>query len=556
VPTDDRQPPSRGTATPPQAPATASGLLRRAARRDPKGLALVFPERQPAPGLSLSFAELDREVDRAARGLVALQVRAGETIAIVAPNVPEWVVLQFAAARVGATLAAVNPGLTAREMEAALRVADPAVLVAGKAARGPDPTPAVRSLAAKSPFPRLRHAIAIGEAALPGALSWQRLLLEGDDADPAEAKRREEAVRADDVALLLFTSGSTGEPKGVLLAHGSVCRNANDFTAIGEFGPRDRLLVQVPFFHCFGCVVSTLGSVACGAANVVTSWFDPPFSLSVAARHKCTLMHGVPTMFSKLLEVKGREQLDLDALRAGIVGGAPAPPALMRRIATELAVPLVAVGYGLTEASPALTANPPSAPESERIEAAGRALPGVELRIVDPATGRDLPDGEAGELWARGYNVMKGYKDDAAATAKALDRAGWLRTGDLATRDSTGVVRIRGRLKDLVIRGGENVSPAEVEAALREHPDVLDAQVVGVPDATLGEEVAAAVRYRPGAKPDPAALAAFARERLAPFKVPRHVLAFEGDFPASGTGKVRKADVREWVVARLAPKSG
>lgn len=539
--------PSKAAGDPTPA-ATMSAALRRAARRDPKGSAFVFPERKAA----FTFAELDREVDRAARGLVALQVRPGETIAVVAPNVPEWVVLQFAAARVGALLAAVNPGLTAREAESALRVADPALLVAGKGERGPDPLPALRALAAKSAFANLRHAIAIGEASLPGAISWSRLLLEGDDADPAETRRREDAVKASDAALVLFTSGSTGEPKGVVLAHGSVTRNAADFTALGGFGPGDRLLVQVPFFHCFGCVVSTLGSVSCGASAVVVSWFDPPFSLSVAARHKCTLIHGVPTMFSRLLEVKGREMLDLDALRAGIVGGAPAPPALMRRIAKELAVPGIAVGYGLTETSPALTANLPGAPEEERFESAGRAMPGVELRVVDPKTRRDLPAGEPGLLLARGYNVMKGYRGDAAGTAAVLDRAGWLDTGDLATMDASGLVRIRGRLKDLVIRGGENVSPAEVEAALREHPEVLDAQVVGVPHETLGEEVVAALRFRSAARPDDAALAAFARERLAAFKVPAFFLAFEGEFPASGSGKVRKADVREWAVARLA----
>ncbi len=531
-------------------PETVGGLLGEAAADGGRGLAFVFPERKA----EWTYAAFAREVDRAARGLLALQVKPGETIAVVAPNLPEWIVLEFASARVGAVLAGVNPGLTARELEAALRVANPSVLASGRGDRGPDPTRAVRELAAGAAFEKLRHVIAFGEASLPGSMSWQRLLHEGDEADPAEVRRREAAVKPDDVALVLFTSGSTGDPKGVLLTHRSVTRNARDLAALGRFGPADRLLVHVPLYHCFGCVVSVLGTVASRGTAIVVSWFDAPYSLSVLARHRCTLVHGVPTMFAQMLAVEGRERLDLDAIRAGIIAGAPVPKDLARRVARELPCPGLGAAYGLTEASPGVTANPPDSPEEERFETVGRPMPGVTVRIVDPATGKDVAPGSAGELLVSGYNVMKGYRSDPAATAAAIPGDGFLRTGDLAARDGAdGPIRILGRLKDIIIRGGENVAPAEIESILREHPDVLDAQIVGVPHDTLGEEIAAAVRLRPGAALDAVAMRAFVRDRLAAFKVPAHVLSYEGEFPVGGTGKVKKPAVRLWVLERLAP---
>ncbi|MGQ0615400.1 MAG: AMP-binding protein [Acidimicrobiia bacterium] len=491
-----------------------------------------------AHGARLTWEELALRVNGLARGLIGLGVEPGDRVAVMSPNRPEWVMAQHAVAAIGAVLVAVNPAYRADELAYVLGHAGAEVLLATPAFRTSDYRELVAAAAPMAP--KLRATVYFGSP------QWDELAA-GTAATEAELAARREAVGFDDLACIQYTSGTTGRPKGAALTHHNLVNNALVVPPTLGWAPgAERVCVPAGFFHIFGATVGGLAATALGATIVLPSEaFDAGAVLRALADERCTAMLGVPTMYLALLGHPDRAATDLSSLRSGIVGGAPALPSLFRRIVDELHLPDLQIGFGMTESSPASVHTAVGDPGPKRASTIGRPLPHTEAQIVDPATGRAQPIGAPGELCVRGYLVMRGYWDDPAATATAIDEARWLHTGDLAVMDEEGYVSIVGRLKDMIIRGGENVAATEVEEVLAGHPEVLEAHVVGVADAALGEEVFAWARLGPGATADEDALRDWCRGRLAHFKVPRYVRIVD-ELPMTASGKVRKADLRRW----------
>jgi fatty-acyl-CoA synthase len=490
----------------------------------------------------MTYRQLWEATTRAARGLLALGVAAGDRVGVWSANRYEWVVAQYATARVGAVLVNVNPAYQAAELEYALRQSGVSVLLHAHGYRQSAYGPMLTEVRPRCPD--LRQTLAFDT-------DWDEFLKVSDAVADADLARREAALQFDDPINIQYTSGTTGSPKGATLTHHNLLNNAY-FTGLGlGYTERDRVCIPVPFYHCFGMVLGNLACTSHGACMVVPSeGFSAPAVLEAIQAERCTSLYGVPTMFRAVLDDPGLEGCDRASLRTGIMAGAPCPVELMKQVIGRLHVPEVAIGYGMTETAPLSTLSARDDALERRIGTVGRVLPHVEICIRDPGTGAVLPRGTAGELCTRGYGVMRGYWRDDAATAAAIDAAGWMHSGDLAVMDAEGYVHIVGRLKDLIIRGGENLSPREVEAVLHGHPDVREVQVIGVPSHKYGEEVMAWVRLRPGAAEDERGLTAYCRERLAAFKVPRF-WRFVETFPMTVTGKIQKYKLRELAVELL-----
>jgi fatty-acyl-CoA synthase len=482
---------------------TQGALLEALAREVPGRCAVDFP----ALGIALTFSELDDRSRRLARGLVALGVAHGDRVAVWSANSPDWIALQFAVARIGAVLVPVNPQLAPPEIAFVLRQSGAETLIAQR-----------------------EHLARAGEAIdVPHVVAIEHLgpfLAAGESVTDAEIDARCAGTSPDDAATIQYTSGTTGFPKGVVLTHRNVIGNAFTMARLLDVRAGERLLLMVPLFHCFGCVIVVLGAFTHAATVVGFAKFDPE---AIAGRWTFDLVYGVPTMFRALLDQSGTRPRS----RAGLMAGAPCPEPLMRRVIDEMC-PGIVVAYGLTEASPSCTSSRPDDPVDVRCTSVGRAIDGVDVRVA----------ADTGEVQVRGPNVMRAYFDDPAATAAAFTADGWLRTGDIGTIDATGLVRIVGRIKELIKRGGENVWPAEVEDALRAHPAVADAAVFGVSSEFWGEEVAAAVIRRKGASVETAELLAYLEPRLAKFKCPTRV-AFVAAFPVTTSGKVQKFRLAE-----------
>ncbi len=511
---------------------TVGGLLAALARDYPDHPALV------APSARWTFADLERRAEVCARNLLALGLRKGDRVAVWATNRPEWVLLQFALARAGIILVTVNTALRAAEVEYLLRQSQANALFLISGFRDLNYVEIFRSL---PPLPDLRHVFFLERDAAPERM---RSFAELEQPRPPVEY---EPQALDDVINMQYTSGTTGFPKGVMLSHRNIVNNGCAIGDVLRYTPADRVCVPVPLFHCFGCVIGVLGCYTHGAAMVLVESFDPLKVLQAIHDERCTSLYGVPTMFLAELEHPEFARFDLTSLRTGIMAGALCPVSLMGRVRKEMHIPEMTIAYGLTEASPVITQTRADQPREKRLTTVGTALPGVEVKIADPQTLEEAPRGVEGELLARGYLVMKGYYRDPEATARALTPDGWLRSGDLATMDAEGYVTITGRLKELIIRGGENIAPKEIEEVLRKHPAVSDAAVYGVPDDFFGEEVAAAVRLKPNREVAPEDLRRFVRERLARFKAPRDIEFVEA-FPQTASGKIQKFRLREeWV---------
>jgi fatty-acyl-CoA synthase len=536
---------------------TIGQVLSEAASRAPDGEALVFPE----AGFRCTYAEYDHLVDRAAAGLIALGTEPGDHIAIWATNWPQWPILQLASARVGAVLVTINPAYRPEELTYVLEQADVRILFTIDRFKTSDYFAmlyeAVPELAESTPgeldsgdFPKLRFVISLPEHGAAGMISWEEMLRRGDALEPQALAARAPALSPDDPINLQFTSGTTGFPKGALLSHRNMLLNAYYFAEGLRITEQDRVCVPVQFYHCFGCVIGTLVSLIARATMLVpTEYFTSTAVLDCIERERATAIYGVPTMFIAELEDETFAGRDLSSLRTGLMAGSPCPVEVMNRVIDDMGVGGIAIGYGLTEASPGVTLTGLDDPIEWRVETVGTPFEGVEIRIMD-GEGRELPDGEQGELCVRGHNVMLGYYRMPEATAEAIDGDGWLHTGDVAVRDENGRYRITGRIKDMIIRGGENVYPREIEELLHAHPEVVDVQVVGVPDARMGEEVCAWVKLQPGSTADEEEIQQFCRAHLAHYKVPRHVMFVE-EFPETVTGKVQKFKMREKAVASL-----
>jgi fatty-acyl-CoA synthase len=485
-----------------------------------------------------TYRELWLQVDAAARALLARGVGKGDRVGIWAPNRYEWVVAQFATARVGAILVTVNPGYKAAELAHALGKAGVSLLVMARGFRGADYV----ALLAES---RARCDTIVLEE------DWESFLAEGDHVSDAELAAREATLEFDDPINVQYTSGTTGAPKGATLTHHNILNNAYFSGRALAYGEHDRVCIPVPFYHTAGMVLGTLACASHGACMVVPSEsFDAGAMLEAVAAERCTSIIAVPTMYIAALEHPRFERFDLTSLRTGMMGGAPCPVELMKQVRSRMHMEQVTIICGMTETSPVSTQTALDDPVDKRVETVGRVHPHVEVKVVDPDTGAVVPRGVAGEQCTRGYSVMRGYWDDDAATAEAIDAAGWMHSGDLAVMDDDGYVRIVGRIKDMIIRGGENIYPREIEEFLHGLPEVSDVQVIGVPSERYGEEVMAWVKLRDGATLSEDRFVAACRGRIATYKIPRYWKAVDG-FPMTITGKIRKFRMREIAIAEL-----
>lgn len=543
----------RGSTARPLINATIPAFFAEVCRRYGDRPAAVFLGR----GVRWSYGELAAEVDRLAAGLLALGVYTGERVGIWAPNRPEWVLAQFATARIGAVLVNINPSYQKDELAYALRTAGVSTLITAEGHRSADYLGMIRALApelARAPahrlalraLPELRRVIQMGTEAQPGMLRFADVMASGGAAHHARLGGLSAGLSCHDAINIQFTSGTTGSPKGATLSHHNVVNNAISVARAMKLSHRDRLCIPVPLYHCFGMVLGVLAGAAYGVKMVFPGeGFDAGATLRALETEGCTAVHAVPTMFSDMLDHPDFDRFDLRAMRTGIMAGAPCPAPLMRRVMERMHCREITIAYGMTETSPVSFQTATDDPVARRVDSVGRVQPHVEVRVVDP-DGAVLPVGEEGEVHTRGYLVMKGYWGDPARTAEVL-KDGWMHTGDLGVIDAEGYAQITGRAGDMLIRGGENIYPSELEAVLLTHPDIAQAQVFGVPDDRVGEEVAAWIILRPGAQMDAGTLRDWCKARMARFKVPR-LIHFGGEMPLTATGKPQKFRMREMMV--------
>ena len=526
-------------------------LLALLARDYPNREALIYPDR----ALRYDFSQLETLARKIARRLLGLGIESGDRVALWAPNVSEWVVLQFALAKIGAVLVTVNTSLRASEIEYLLKQSETSTLITVAGVRDVDYVETIYEVipelrisdpaalhSVKLPF--LRNVIYIGGEHPDGMIRYDSLLEKSETVSEAQLDARMSIQQIDDVINMQYTSGTTGFPKGVMLTNRNIVNNGYWLGEGLALTPQDKLCVPVPFFHCFGCVIGVLGAYTHAAAIVPLETFDPLRVLQYIESERCTTLYGVPTMFLAELEQLDQHSFDMSSLRTGIMAGALCPEPLMRRVMDRMNLTELAIAYGLTEASPGITLTPRLDSVELRTQTVGVALPEVEVKIVDPATGDECAPDQSGELCCRGYNVMKGYYNNPNATADAIDGDGWLHTGDQATLDEAGYVRITGRIKDLIIRGGENIAPKEIEDLLRTNSKIADVYVYGVPDERLGEDVAAAIKLNQAETATADEIREFCNGRIARFKIPRHI-RFVDSFPMTASGKVQKFKLRD-----------
>jgi len=537
---------------------TIGQALRTTAQRHSERDAFVFCN----PPARLTWAEFDAAVDRVGRGLLALGFSPGDHFGVWATNVPEWVLLQFATARIGVVLVNINPAYRTGELKYALRQSDVRGLALVDAFRTSNYfgmlNESCPELAATTPgalhsetFPKLQWVVSLRGDTPPGALSWDELLARAEDVSQDRLEEVAAGLSPHDAINIQYTSGTTGRPKGAMLSHRNILLNAFYAGECQRLGHTDRICLPVPLYHCFGCVLGTLCCVVHGSAMVFPAeCFQPDATLAAIEQERCTALYGVPTMFIAELEHEDYPRRDLSSLRTGIMAGAPCPIELMKRITQEMGAREITIGYGQTEASPLITQTRTDDPIELRVGTVGRPIPGFEAKIVDVETGEDLGDRRQGEFCGRGHGVMIGYYNMPDKTAEAIDAEWWLHTGDLALREPNGYYRITGRLHDMIIRGGENIYPREIEERLYEHPAVMDVQVVGVPDRRLGEEVLAWVKLKSGCHATEDELREFCRQSLAHFKAPRY-WKFVDSFPTTVTGKIQKFKIREQAIEEL-----
>jgi fatty-acyl-CoA synthase len=501
---------------------------------DPDREALV----EVPTGRRWTYAQLRDDVDALAMGLLETGVAKGDRVGIWAPNMAEWTLLQYATAKIGAILVNINPSYRTHELEYVLKQAGISVLVSAREFKTSDYAGMIEEI--RGNCPELRSVVLIGSG------EWDELLAAGRRGDAARLAEAQAALSPDDPINIQYTSGTTGFPKGATLSHHNILNNGYFVGAICGYTADDRVCIQVPFYHCFGMVMGNLACTSHGATMVIPAQgFDPKATLEAVERERCTSLYGVPTMFIAELNHPDFADYDLSSLRTGIMAGSPCPVEVMKQVVSEMGMEQVTICYGMTETSPVSTQTRVDDSLELRVSTVGRVHPHLEVKLVDPATGLTVPRGEAGELCTRGYSVMLGYWNDPEKTAEVIDAARWMHTGDLAVMDTDGYVTITGRIKDMVIRGGENIYPREIEEFLYTHPDIVDAQVIGVPDVKYGEELCAWVKIRDGAGEVTAeSLRAFATGKLAHYKIPRYVLVVD-DFPMTVTGKVRKVEMRE-----------
>ena len=532
-----------GTSSVPLLGETIGANLERTAARQPDSDAIVARHQ----GVRLTYAEFDAQVDLVARGLLDMGLEKGDRVGLWSPNYVEWALVQYATAKLGVILVNLNPAYRTHELSYAVGQSGCRLVIAAPSFKTSD---YVAMLVSVQP-----EVATLERSVFLWSSEWDALLTAGSSVSMDRLRARSAALDFDDPINIQYTSGTTGFPKGATLSHHNILNNG---FFVGEgcgFTASDRVCVPVPYYHCFGMVMGNLGATSHGACVVLPeAAFDPAAVLEAVEAERCTVLYGVPTMFIAELADPSFGSRDLTSLRTGIMAGSPCPVEVMKRCISDMHMEEVTICYGMTETSPVSTQTGVDDPIDKRVGTVGRVHPHVEVKVIDPSSGHAVAVGETGELCTRGYSVMLGYWNDAERTAESIDTAGWMHTGDLATMDDEGYVNIVGRIKDLIIRGGENVYPREVEEFLYMHPDVVDVQVIGVPDERYGEEIMAWVKRRDGASVTDEDIREFCRGRIAHYKVPRYV-TFVDDFPMTVTGKIQKFKMREQAIADLGLQS-
>ncbi|MGE0157558.1 MAG: AMP-binding protein [Geobacter sp.] len=536
---------------------TIGGLLDDIAQRFPANDALVYPDR----GMRYSYAEFNQVCRQVAKGMLKLGIKKGDHVSIWAHNVPEWAILMFASAKIGAVLVTVNTAYKSAELEYVLNQSDSTTLFMVKSWKDTDYVATLNEVVPElasaefgklrcSKLPFLKNVVFIGEGTPAGMLNFERIAELGSQVSDAELAAVEATIDCNDTINMQYTSGTTGFPKGVMLTSLNLVNNGFQIGECMKFTDQDRLCIPVPFFHCFGSVLGVMASVTHGTAMVPVEMFDPLKVLQTIEAEKCTAVHGVPTMFIAELEHPDFKKFDLSTLRTGIMAGSVCPIEVMKRVVKDMHMTDITIVFGQTESSPGITQSRTDDPIELRVATVGRALPGAEVKIVDIETGETLPPGKQGELCARGYMVMKGYYKMPEETAKVIDKDGWLHTGDLAIMDENGYCKITGRIKQMIIRGGENIYPKEIEEYLYTHPKISDVQVYGVPDKKYGEQVMAAIILKKGMEMTEEEVKAFCRDKIANYKIPKYVKFVDG-YPMTASGKIQKFKLREMAIKEL-----
>ncbi|MFC5542422.1 MAG: AMP-binding protein [Bacilli bacterium] len=536
---------------------TIGQLLEEQAEKYPNKEAVVYSDRN----LRLTYQEFNAWSDQVAKALMALGIQKGDHIAVWTTNVPEWVALQFATGKMGAPLVTVNTNYRTAELEYLLKQSDSQTLILIEQYKDhrfidtvyeicPELKTCKPGELKSKRLPMLKNVIIISEKQFDGVYNWNDVIKLAEQVSDEELDKRKAALHYDDVINLQYTSGTTGFPKGVMLTHYNIVNNAINIAECMKLTHEDRLCIPVPFFHCFGCVIGTMAIVSAGGTMVPIQEYNPVEVLKTVEKEKCTALHGVPTMFISELNLPNFDEFDLSTLRTGVMAGSNCPEELMKSVIQKMNMKDITICYGQTESSPVITQTRTDDPFELKVGSVGRALPNVEVKIIDPTTGKEVPPNTQGELCTRGYHVMKGYYKNPEATSEAIDEDNWLHTGDLATMDENGYVRITGRLKDMIIRGGENIYPREIEEFLYKNPKIYDVQIVGVPDEKYGEEVAAFIILKQGETATAEEIREFCEGKISKHKIPRYIF-FVDQYPMTASGKIQKFKLREQFTAKL-----
>ncbi len=530
---------------------TVGEIVKEAARKFPDTEAYVYPEH----GIRKTYKEFDKETDELAKAFIGMGIQKGEHVAIWSDNKREWLLSQFATGKMGAVLVTVNTNYQEKELEYLLQQSDATTLILCESFKGTSYLDIVRAICPEiihsekgnilsEKFPHFKRVIVMTDNEYKGMYSWAELLSHADKVSDDTLENALKSLHNEEVINIQYTSGTTGFPKGVMLSHKNVVNNGQlvgDYIYLTE---KDRLCIPVPFFHCFGCVMGTIASVTHGTTMVIIEQFNPGKVLQIVQDEKCTALHGVPTMFIAELNHPDFKQFKLSTLRTGIMAGSICPIEVMKKVITDMGASEITIAYGQTESSPVITQTKTDDPIEKRVSSVGKPHPAVEVKIIDPLTGEDTPTGVPGELCTRGYLVMKGYYKNEQATKTAIDPNGWLHTGDIAVVDEEGYIDITGRIKDMVIRGGENIYPKEVEEFLYQHPKVQDVQVVGVPDPKYGEELMAWVILKSGEQMTSDELKEYCKGKISYHKIPKYIEFIES-YPMTASGKIQKFLLRE-----------
>lgn len=547
-----------GTSDRPLIGDTIGNLFDQTVAKYPENEALIVKHQN----IRYTYRQFQEKVNECARALLAIGIRKGDRVGVWAPNCAEWVTVQFATAKIGAIQVNINPSYRLHELEYALNQSGCVCIVMATKYNISDYTEMLYELAPElydcqpgqltaTKLPALKTVIRLHSSSSPGMLSWDDLLSYANKVSEEELEIAQQHLSADEPINIQYTSGTTGYPKGATLSHHSILNNGYLVASIMRFTDKDRLVIPVPLYHCFGMVMGNLACVCFGATMIYPSEaFDPEAVLRTVEEEKATALHGVPTMFIAQLEHPNFKQYDLTTLRTGIMAGSPCPVEVMKKVNALMNMSEVEIAYGMTETSPVSTQTRHDAPTEKRVSTVGRVLPHTEIKIINPETGQTVLRGVKGELCTRGYCVMLGYWNDEEKTKLAIDAARWMHTGDLAIMDEEGYLNIVGRIKDMLIRGGENIYPREIEEFLYQHPKISDVQVIGVPDKKYGEEVMAWIKLKEGEAATTEEIKAFCKGQITHFKIPRYI-KFVDDFPMTVTGKIRKVEMRAISIKEL-----